>query len=393
MITAGLILTSGAVFFQGYAHFAFLAFVFLVSIYCIFNAHVITINQRYLIAVLSITLCIFVTMTLKSDFGRFYSYSNFALHIFIAAFIPLLFRFKDVATAYSNIIVFLAISSLVIYVCLVFYPGIAANFSKINGLTDFSYFNLFLYVVPETGFNGRNYSIFWEPGAFQAFLFLALLFECYIFSFKRHWQSVVLLIALLTTRSTTAYIMLAILGSYVSLMGKSFGVSRSLRASIMILGSICIFNPYFYDVIQSKFVEGNTSSGIRLVSTVSDLMIFSKSIIYGVGYSLYDSLIPIVSFDMFYLELGGTVNSFTYTLSVFGLLFFFPILYIYYLFAKRTTGKRLDSIIVFFLILIIFSTENFMTSLLWLSLGFYGLLHSIRRNPYRVTSYPVRDRV
>ena len=176
--------------------------------------------------------------------------------------------------------------------------------------------------------------------------------------------------------------MLAILGGYVAIMGRSFGISRSIRVSIVILAVICIFNPYFYEVIQNKFVEGNTSSGIRLVSTISDLMIFSKSYIYGVGYGLYESLIPVVSFNMFNLELGGTVNSFTYTLAVFGLLLFIPIIYIYYLFAKKTTGRRVDTIIVFFLILIIFSTENFMTSLLWMSLGFYGLLYSVRKESF-----------
>jgi len=80
-------------------------------------------------------------------------------------------------------------------------------------------------------------------------------------------------------------------------------------------GLFCLF-----DVHTQSGLSATNFCKEHSICTRFFVYVFSKSYLYSVGYNLYDSLI--VSTTTLGFELGGPVNSSTYTLSIFGSLFF-----------------------------------------------------------------------
>jgi hypothetical protein len=74
---------------------------------------------------------------------------------------------------------------------------------------DYSNFILFTYVRGSHAY--RNSGFAWEPGAFGCFLIVTLILNLFLNKFKFDKRSVILIIAILTTLSTTNYLSLLVL--------------------------------------------------------------------------------------------------------------------------------------------------------------------------------------
>ncbi len=140
----------------------------------------------------------------------------------------------------------------------------------------------------------RNAGPFWEPGAFQGYLILAILFILNEKNIKSHMKSlIVLMMAVITTMSTTGYILLAILICYFVViywqqsLKKSkdklfmvFKVVGVIFLAIMLVRSISSSN-----VISNKLSANNQSFSIRMLHLKYGLDVVSKKMILGFGIS------------------------------------------------------------------------------------------------------------
>ncbi len=116
---------------------------------------------------------------------------------------------------FLRVMVFICAVSLVGWAYLVVQgsmPGL-----EFGRYTSLFFFNLTHEIEPEYGFTIRNSGMFWEPGAFQGYINLAILLYLGDFRkfFSEHKKSFLILsLALVTTQSTTGYIVYAFLMAF-----------------------------------------------------------------------------------------------------------------------------------------------------------------------------------
>lgn len=140
-----------------------------------------------------------------------------SIGLFCASIIPL----NNFKQKYINVIVFFAAVSLVGYAIGLIMPSVALNFPVTIGDASVDYYNAGIYVFMRAkGYASlvlmqRNPGICWEPGCYQAFLNIGLLFlmdregEEHQKSF--YLKFFILIITIITTISTTGYILMALL--------------------------------------------------------------------------------------------------------------------------------------------------------------------------------------
>ncbi|MGJ8716031.1 MAG: hypothetical protein ACSHXG_13075 [Maribacter stanieri] len=109
-----------------------------------------------------------------------------------------------------KVISHLALVSIVFYVIQFYHNGaivkaIGNTFESFTINDNSPRFTNFLIFTYDSLHYYRNSGFCWEPGAFGSFLILALLFNFLMNNFKFDKQTVILLVAILTTVSTTAY--------------------------------------------------------------------------------------------------------------------------------------------------------------------------------------------
>ena len=150
---------------------------------------------------------------------------------------------------------------------------------------------------------------------------------------------------------------------------------------LIIFSSIIIFlfSSLFIDRVIGKFSDTNSSFLIRTISLLTDIEIFNKAPLLGVGLSNYKILVREIAFNNFNLDLGSSMNSITYYLAQYGLIFVL-ILFFYYLKSSSILSNKSVVLkwVYFSVFIMLFSTANFFTSYLFLTFMFYGIVEKIK---------------
>lgn len=138
----------------------------------------------------------------------------------------------------------------------------------------------------------RNAGPFWEPGAFQGYLFVAILFLLRRNDFVKHYGDFVLLgITVLTTMSTTGYILLGIVGVYILCRHakRSMKFSRVkwlalLRIAVLfvavVIGVLYLLKS---STVADKFTLSNESFAIRMLHLTQSLSMVMERPTVGFG--------------------------------------------------------------------------------------------------------------
>ncbi|MEQ1799209.1 MAG: hypothetical protein ABL872_14745 [Lacibacter sp.] len=170
--------------------------------------------NKPIIRLLTIISCIVVLSVFQKYSLGTVSYPGviaLTLKITIGLFLMLYYQRKQISVfhLYINLLTVLTILSLPLFALNFFtYVGVYLPFNDSKTLFFYTSFNAPLDEI-------RNSGMFWEPGAFAGYLILALLFiilnnrKFVIGDFKK--QATWLLIGLLTTMSTTGFLVLAIM--------------------------------------------------------------------------------------------------------------------------------------------------------------------------------------
>lgn len=144
----------------------------------------------------------------------------------------------------------------------------------------------------ESGLNKRNFGIFWEGGAYQAFLNLAILFmvkfKRTIFKFDTfYWFKLLMLaVTVVTTFSTTGYVLL-IINMVIYILENTQKRSRkryAIAGVLMIIGIIIINSPAVVNKFNSSS-DSYISYLIRVNDQLNGIKAMFVSPLWGLGFN------------------------------------------------------------------------------------------------------------
>jgi len=291
------ILASGSLYYSSYSN-PFLLLYFSICMGALLLLKKFNLSKYYfLYALISICFLLLHPLLLGNlDIPNIY----FGYSIRIACFLIVIsiLGHQKFSLTYLRVILFICFFNLILYISNVYLfqysQSLPSLLPDLRSWDDFTFKNYIFYFAP-IGIDGnpvvsyssfiRNTGLFWEGGAYQYFLNLALILSLYvkknpIFSFP-NW---VLVISILTTFSTTGYLIMAVVLASI-VMGKSSRRMFFVKTVIMIplilsvLFSPVIFNKLFNT--DSREYLGSTQR--RILDTVVDYNVFRDYPFLGIG--------------------------------------------------------------------------------------------------------------
>ena len=339
---------------------------------------------------LLLVLPLLILMTISFNFNEATKYSPYLaiiMQIYASYFIASSIAFEDFKRIYVNIMTVLALISLFCFAIVLFKPTVMLSLPKISGSASVDYYNAFVYVFCSSkGFGSfspftRNNGIFWGPGAYQAFLNIALLFLLENSNVKNRKDSLklfILIAAILTTFSTTGYIImfLIIIFRFSDILKIVKVSTLKTIAALFLLTAVVIFisksemSGFMSDKLNTEFgEEGNFINRIYL----NDLAIcfeHFKNALFGISFESYAAR---------GLKSG---NSIVQTMVCTGIPFTLILLAMYSAFCKKISRHKF---LCFIILLMIFSTESLLWRPLFLCMAWYGVASTEEINiKYRI---------
>ncbi len=275
---------------------------------------------------LSITMIL--TMFLHGDFRLGYLY---IVMIFLTGYLlHYLFGTELVLEILYKSVIVISVLSLIFFVPVFFKHSLADIFPVVRTYTgaEFSLIGLNILPVHHSHFI-RNYGPFREPGVFQMYLILSLVFGLF-YKREQDWKkTIVLVLALLTTFSTTGYIALFMLmGGFWICNNKETKETKRVLAFLLVLtfSYMALFTDFLYKEgygsVFGKLSSANNSISLaaRIASIKYNFLIFLENPFLGKGIT-YES----EAFNSLTLSAYGVIKSNTNTIMIqlarFGLLY------------------------------------------------------------------------
>lgn len=289
-------------------------------------------------------------------------------------------RKKEVGCAFRIVMLFICIGSLIAFALTSVKSGVIAKlpiFVSSNKVETYFWGLSFSY-VPSEYYIARNLGLFWEPGAFQVYIILALIYELFIYSRGGVLPRVVYTITILTTMSSTGIVCMLIIWILYSL---SVGDKVKGITLFIALISGCLFI-YFrrdilptsirfnlFDKIQSVF-NGNSQEFVTVTTRVN-------SIVYGLELILSKPLFGIGrGLDELRMVSGNNIVSCTPInwMLQYGILFG-SVAYIgLYGFVRRVCSSRTIRLVMYCTLLLLVATEAFNISPTFFCIVYIGFM-------------------
>jgi len=273
-------------------------------------------------------------------------------------------HFGDV---YVKVVVFLAIVSVLGYISDTFnlFDGIVRKLPRVGAMG----FEGFLYVFRFPWHIDRNNSIFFEPGAYQAFLnaalFLLFFGQTSFEARKKLVYTAVLITTLITTFSTTGFLIFAIMLAMFLYRSELLSTAGKIKVVVAIMVVVAIFASQFYSTVVVKVedyltageYEFSYSAQSRSAQAKADLKIF-KEHVFGLGQKDYMKEFGEAGrLDM--SENGASSNGVTRTLAMYGLPFSLFIFGSYYWAFKRLIGDAPLTVAAFVMFMMFLAGESY----------------------------------
>jgi len=272
-------------------------------------------------------------------------------------------RFVD---TYIKVVVFFAAFSLFGYTTDVFllFDGIIHRLPPVGlmGYEGFFYVYRFPWQV------GRNSGIFFEPGAYQAFLNLALFFLFFVntsFTEKKKWIYIgVLTTTLITTFSTTGFMIFLVLLIMFFIRSELVTASKKVMLLALSFLIVIVLSAQFHAILVVKiddYLNANEydfgySAQNRSADAKTDLKVFRKHI-FGLGYDGYIKEFGILG--RIGDEKGYSSNGVTRMLATYGLPFTLFIFGSYYWALRRMLTEFLLTAGAFVMIMLFLASESY----------------------------------
>lgn len=296
------------------------------------------INVKSFMFILGIMILSIFTMIMNLESP--YQYLIFGISIICAYCIYLSFSFTKFVFVFTRIMYFLCIFSLITFALLLSVPNVFSVFPTITNSAGLTVKNLLFSVIHNSDYFNSNFGMFWEPGAYQTFINLALYFQLFILKDLDTRRIIVFIVTIFTTFSTTGYICTFILFTIYLLINKNITkITLKKRKKLIIVAlmlivvGIFIFNMMPNHIVFKVFGKleaiinpslasqsiAYSSTTARIDAIKIPLINWIKSPFWGVGFeNLYNYSIndntnfltatPLNWFGLFGLPLGFLFN-------------------------------------------------------------------------------------
>lgn len=281
----------------------------------------ITIEQRDLLV-----FCVFTGMTLIEMIANLINGYNlnysmkFVVILFTSFLVTRFFSFKEFKQYFVNMMTLISGIAIIGYAIGMtngFYYSLP-TFSNINNV---SYYNGIVFFAMNDFSRGRNIGIFWEPGLFAIMIAIALFFLIFESNKRSNFKLLVLVLALISTYSTTGYILLSLIILAYVYARKNSNKWLILLATVLFVGIMAffIFFGSFQDFLLSSFPRvftklfmGQDSTTARVNSIIYNCRIFVSNIL---GYGITKT-----NYIFQYYSTGSQTSTMTLYFAQFGLL-------------------------------------------------------------------------
>lgn len=310
--------------------------------------------------------------------------------ILFAYFTSRMFSFERFADLFQQVIFYLCIISIVLWALVQFVPAshsIIPKVSLVNASTG-SVARYYSFGIANVSANRldlfyRNTGIFWEPGIFQAYINISILFEFLTINRThsvRYLRVIILILTLITTFSTTGFFALAILLLFQLLQG--YKMSRHKYVNIVlvaVLGAVLLFflfnnNDVFNKIFGKIFVENRAGSfNSRYGSIIGNLRVFLRYPILGAGFGRNTVIMQQLASDIASGVYLDQTNTFLQYFSAFGIVAGCYFIYGWVRFSRRLSRGFVGACMIFVFMLVVTSGENFLPSAFFNLLLFYGI--------------------
>ncbi len=304
--------------------------------------------------------------------------------LIIALYISFAVPFEKFMKIFTDVCFFLASAAVLMWIVTFIFPEIydilpiielKSNISSSNEM--FEYRTIFFANMHKSDYTllDRIYSIFWEPGACQAYFNIALIYTArFMQGKKRIIYSIIFIVAVVLTLSTGGYFALIFAIGLLLSFGENNIKNLILKSLVIILLVVFVFlfisnqDSEIFISVFGKLSEGSDHQSVasRLNSITGNLYLLRDNFFMGVG----------LNNSSYALEQYGIFTNQTNTILDYFATFGFIVGSIYTVCWLFFVGKLGKSIIQKLLILgafvCIFFSEDYITSLHFYILMMYG---------------------
>lgn len=363
--------------------FLMLAFC-IVSIIHLANRRVIG-THRELIFFALITGTFFLSVSVNHS-----PLSVAAIKIFFmcgAYFITKMICFEDYIRVFCKVMYFFAVYSLILTVLAYISPWLIYRLPVVVNTVDVKFYHALFAGLDERSMGQlcvRSGGIFWEPGVYQMYLNLAILFDLYLSKGRINRRLIIYILAVIFTFSTTGVVILIwLLGTY-QLFEKTRDRKMSTNIVIYLLLLLCAFLLFWFagsteagKVIFGKLTDmGHGSTMPRWASIIVNLDIAKDHPFFGIGVDVEVMRKEFIARSKVLLVKYWTRQNTNTLLSQFstcGIFFGSLFTYASYQFGKLFTEKRMMQLSIFTWLFLMYVGENLNTSLFPFIIVFYGI--------------------
>ncbi|QUA54042.1 O-antigen ligase family protein [Aristaeella lactis] len=299
-------------------------------------------------------------------------------------FVCILLSFKDYSKAFRNSILLISISSTVLWILSYLIPDLVLQLPRMENTAGVKFATIiFAGLDISTIYSPmiRTFGIFWEPGVFQMFINLAILFELFVENRPRRVYLIVYCIALLSTFSTTGYIaFLWIVLIYILFGGKNTTISKANRWFIILPILLIILLQIITrtSIGQKVFGKANNlkegTTMVRFASFFASISIARSHPLTGVGMENVGTQMYTITkaSDLYFGWTSQNTNTFLYQFAAHGCIFGGLFLIGSSLFGRVFHKGALFTFSVFILLIIFYIGENYLVSMVPYVFIFYG---------------------
>lgn len=287
--------------------------------------------------------------------------------------------FKSFIECFEKVIFYLAVCSIIGMVLGEIYPAALRLLPTITNAGGHKFSNAFVFVYSDIW--GRSFGIFREPGVFQLFLILGMLFNLYIYEKVSIFRTLIYSVAVIFTLSTTGFIALFfILIVYLIRIGKhnaglwfgfvivlGVGVSILLTKTNLLSVNGSVFNK-FLDTGKTRL-----TTAARYSSITSNIKIWLSNPILGRGLSFVDSEFWVLTIRDYGVDTRSNTNTLLCMLSTYGAFFVAIILSGYSKLIRLLTTSKIEALLICGVLIILSCGERLTFSPIIYILCFYGM--------------------
>lgn len=335
-------------------------------------------GKKQLALCVVLIFCVISTMLVHHEFRNGYIFKCSLL--LFSFFAVELIDIKNFANCFNRVLFLIATISIICYSLQMITASAFYFAPQFYNLADYPFRNLFLYVQSEWHLF-RNFGIYREPGVYQMFLILALLFELYYFEKPRVKRILVFSAAVFTTFSTTGIIAYGIWIFLALVKTRRLSKQDKVLAVLMVVLSIFLLMIILgadafvlWDKLFKKVATKNVSYLARLASITVNIKLWLLNPVFGLGIGEGQKLFEEIATNTYGMIIKDNTNTLLIQFALHGTVYGFLWITAWIkgaLCLGKTAGER---VLIAGIILVLCLGENLTYSPFGNILMMYGLL-------------------